>query len=89
MKWANGFIVVFSIVNRESYDEATRYLDQLNKHRRQIGTELPIVLVGNKADLERYRYSCTYRYFRFSYYDHFGVKHLIYNWNTSLKMVVD
>jgi len=55
LKWANGFIVVYSIVCRDSYDEAARYLEQLNKHHRLTTSETPTVLVGNKGDLERYR----------------------------------
>jgi GTPase SAR1 family protein len=59
LKWANGFIVVYSIVSRESYDEAARYLDELSKHQRLTAGEAPVVLVGNKADLERYRCVAT------------------------------
>lgn len=55
LKWANAFIVVYSIVCRASFDEASRYLDIISKYQRLSGNDGPVALVGNKADLERYR----------------------------------
>jgi len=55
LKWANAFIVVYSIVCRGSFDEASRYLDVISKYQRLSGNDGPVALVGNKADLERYR----------------------------------
>lgn len=55
LKWAHGFIVVYSIVCRTSFDQAAVYLDTGSKYQRLVGSEAPLVLVGNKADLERYR----------------------------------
>lgn len=55
LKWANAFIVVYSIVCRESFDDARKYLDVVSKYQRISGNDGPVALVGNKADLERYR----------------------------------
>ena len=57
LKWANAFVVVYSIVDRDSFDEASRYLGIIGKYQRLSGNDGPVALVGNKADLERYRYS--------------------------------
>lgn len=52
LKWADGFIVVYSITNRPSFDHANSYMDLVqNSNSRDI----PLILVGNKVDLERYR----------------------------------
>ena len=56
LKWANAFIVVYSVVCRDSFDEASRYLDIVSKYQRLSGNDGPVALVGNKVDLERYRY---------------------------------
>ena len=56
LKWANAFVVVYSIVCRGSFDEASRYLDIVSKYQRLSGNDGPVALVGNKADLERYRF---------------------------------
>lgn len=49
MKWAEGFLVVYSITDPGSY-QAVRPLHQ---HIRQLHPDarIPIVVVGNKADL--------------------------------------
>ena len=55
LKWAQGYIVVYSITSRGSFDRARSYLDIINQYHRNNGRELPVALVGNKMDLERYR----------------------------------
>lgn len=51
MRYAQGFLLVFSITNTTSLDE----LDDLRQqivHMKNNDPTIPIVLVGNKADLE-------------------------------------
>ncbi|GFS52619.1 GTP-binding protein Rit2 [Nephila pilipes] len=44
-----GFLVVFAVDNAESFQEANRLLNLIQSIR---GDSVPIILVGNKADLE-------------------------------------
>ena len=55
LKWADGFIIVYSITNRQSYDMARTYLESVTQYQRITGKEKSVALVGNKMDLERYR----------------------------------
>ncbi|XP_076354824.1 ras-like protein family member 12 isoform X1 [Tachypleus tridentatus] len=60
LKWADAFLVVYSITSRPSFKHAQQYLDLViqNQNQRHAGTgnsECPLVLIGNKVDLERYR----------------------------------
>ncbi|XP_067878872.1 ras-related and estrogen-regulated growth inhibitor-like protein [Heterodontus francisci] len=48
MRWADGFILVYSICDRDSFEVARRQLQQL---RRAKGGRAPAVVVGNKRDL--------------------------------------
>lgn len=49
---ADAYLVVFSITHRDTFDVA---LDLLSELRVDLGTDRPIVLVGNKLDLVRKR----------------------------------
>ncbi|XP_044124258.1 ras-like protein family member 11A-like [Bufo gargarizans] len=51
--WADGFVLVFSITDYNSY----RVIRPLYQHLRKIhpNTKIPLLLVGNKADLLRAR----------------------------------
>ncbi|CAL1603304.1 unnamed protein product [Knipowitschia caucasica] len=53
VSWASAFIVVYSIENQDSFKVCHKYLDTLSLHKKTC--EVPIVLLGNKLDLERYR----------------------------------
>ncbi|XP_071097487.1 ras-like protein family member 12 [Haliotis cracherodii] len=55
LKWADGFLVVYSITSRQSFDKAREYLDLVTQHLKNTSRECPVALVGNKIDLERYR----------------------------------
>jgi Ras-related protein Rap-1B len=50
---AQGFIVMFSIVDQRSYDEAGKIIDQVLRLKDAV--KFPIILVGNKSDLEEQR----------------------------------
>ena len=46
---ALGALVFFDVSNKESYDETKKWIDRVRKHIDGI----PIILIGNKIDLER------------------------------------
>lgn len=52
LKWADGIVVVYSITSRQSFEEARNYLYSVTNYQNK---EIPLALVGNKVDLERYR----------------------------------
>lgn len=56
LRWANAFLVVYSIDDRESFEGCRRYLDVLARHARGCQHESPVLLLGNKLDMEQYRY---------------------------------
>lgn len=55
LRWADGFLIVYSITHRQSFDTARDYLDSISIYLKGQGRECPLALVGNKIDLERYR----------------------------------
>ncbi|EDO36396.1 predicted protein [Nematostella vectensis] len=50
MRNGEGFIIIYSITDRSSFNLAAQYKDQIERVRRT--DDIPIVLVGNKDDLE-------------------------------------
>ncbi|XP_051901804.1 ras-related and estrogen-regulated growth inhibitor-like protein [Pristis pectinata] len=52
MRWADGFIFVYSICDRDSFEASRRQVRRLRQAR---GTGPPAVLLGNKADLSHRR----------------------------------
>ena len=55
LKWAHGIIIVYSITNKQSFDTAQKLLDELRQYEKDNSKDIPVILVGNKTDLERYR----------------------------------
>lgn len=51
MRYAQGFLLVFSITNQTSLSELGELREQI-AHMKNHDPNIPIVLVGNKADLE-------------------------------------
>ena len=49
-----GFIVVYSIDNRSSFEDATSFIDRILRVNEQA-EEVPFLIVGNKKDLEEKR----------------------------------
>eukprot|EP01107_Rhizomastix_libera_P000040 TRINITY_DN10061_c0_g1_i1.p1 TRINITY_DN10061_c0_g1~~TRINITY_DN10061_c0_g1_i1.p1 ORF type:complete len:209 (-),score=36.73 TRINITY_DN10061_c0_g1_i1:49-609(-) len=49
MRSGQGFLVVFALNSRNSYDEVTKFTDQIK--RVKDADKVPIVLCGNKCDL--------------------------------------
>ncbi|EDW77893.1 ras-related and estrogen-regulated growth inhibitor-like protein [Drosophila tropicalis] len=59
IRWADAFILVYSITDKCSFDECSRlkFLINYNKRRRKLGSaskdytlDIPVILVGNKTD---------------------------------------
>nr|KAG5694084.1 hypothetical protein BaRGS_033703 [Batillaria attramentaria] len=48
IKWADGFVLMYSVTDRASFNEARRLKDEVYRHRH---SDIPIVLVANKSDL--------------------------------------
>ena len=51
---ADGFLLVFAINEHDSFEEIKKkYFERITKHNKD---KFPIILVGNKIDLENWRY---------------------------------
>lgn len=55
LRWADAFMIVYSITDRPSFETARNYLIKVSEYLRTSNRDCPIALVGNKSDLERYR----------------------------------
>ncbi|XP_074956826.1 ras-like protein family member 12 isoform X3 [Phalacrocorax aristotelis] len=53
--WASAFLVVYSIDDRKSFEGCQRYLEVLALHARGCQRRCPMLLLGNKLDMEQYR----------------------------------
>lgn len=53
MRSGEGFLLVFSVSDRNSFDEIYKFHKQILRVKDR--DEFPMLLVGNKADLERQR----------------------------------
>lgn len=50
MRNGEGFLLVFSVTDRSSFDEINKFYNQILRVKDR--TEFPMILVGNKSDLE-------------------------------------
>uniref|UniRef100_A0A8D0G6R4 small monomeric GTPase n=1 Tax=Sphenodon punctatus TaxID=8508 RepID=A0A8D0G6R4_SPHPU len=56
LRWANGFILVYSICDRASFNLARQQLQCIRQLKKRGGSEkVPVILVGNKRDLQHRR----------------------------------
>ncbi|XP_075063744.1 ras-like protein family member 12 [Mixophyes fleayi] len=55
LQWANAFLVVYSIDNKQSFEGCCQYLEIISQYNRGAVHETPVLLLGNKLDMERYR----------------------------------
>ncbi|KAM9765709.1 ras-like protein family member 12 isoform 1-T2 [Menidia menidia] len=55
LSWANAFLVVYSIDNMESFERCQSYLQTLDQRNKTFKPQAPIILLGNKLDMNRYR----------------------------------
>lgn len=49
-RWGGGFVVVYSVDDAGSFDEARGILDQLQRHKAPV--YVPVILLANKRDLD-------------------------------------
>jgi GTPase SAR1 family protein len=57
MRTGEGFVICYSVTDRRSFEEAVTYkrlVDRVRNHE-----DVPIVLVGNKCDLQLERKVCS------------------------------
>uniref|UniRef100_A0A8D0F5E6 small monomeric GTPase n=1 Tax=Strix occidentalis caurina TaxID=311401 RepID=A0A8D0F5E6_STROC len=55
LRWASAFLVVYSIDERKSFEGCQSYLEVLALHARGCQRRCPVLLLGNKLDMEQYR----------------------------------
>uniref|UniRef100_A0A8C4T0I7 small monomeric GTPase n=1 Tax=Erpetoichthys calabaricus TaxID=27687 RepID=A0A8C4T0I7_ERPCA len=56
IQWADGFILVYSICDRASFNGVQQHIESIKATKDNFGTEkVPIVIVGNKRDLHHRR----------------------------------
>lgn len=55
LSWAHAFLVVYSIDNMQSFTGSQLYLQTLASHNKTFRPQTPILLLGNKLDMDRYR----------------------------------
>ncbi|MFT7806726.1 ras-related and estrogen-regulated growth inhibitor-like protein [Arapaima gigas] len=54
--WADGFVLVYSICDRASFNAVARQIHHIRSTKDSLGVEkVPIVIVGNKRDLQHCR----------------------------------
>ena len=53
MRGGEGFILVYSVTEKRSFQEMRRFKETVDRVRNY--EKVPIVLIGNKSDLERKR----------------------------------
>ncbi|NXF00998.1 RASLC protein, partial [Smithornis capensis] len=53
--WASAFLIVYSIDDRKSFEGCQRYLEVLALHAQGCQRRCPMLLLGNKLDMEQYR----------------------------------
>lgn len=63
LAWASAFLIVYSIDNRLSFEACQQYVEAVTLYTKGQQPEAPIILVGNKLDMERYRYISTHCFF--------------------------
>lgn len=57
MRSGEGFLLVFSVTDRGSFDELPRFHKQILRVKDR--DEFPMLMVANKADLEHQRQVCS------------------------------
>ena len=50
MRTTEGFIICYSVIDKRSFEEALEYKKLIDRVRNK--EDIPVVLVGNKCDLE-------------------------------------
>lgn len=53
MRCGEGFLICYSVTDRQSFEEVDQYRDLIQRTR--ATEDMPIVLIGNKFDLQMQR----------------------------------
>ena len=73
MRSGEGFLLVFSVTDRTSFEEVSRFHKQILRVKDR--DEFPIMLVGNKADLQQQRVvRLKFKPWRTEYRKHLSIK---------------
>jgi len=60
MRTGKGFLVVYDITSRLSYEEVSKFREQIYRVQdKEFSERIPMTLVGNKCDLDLYRQVTT------------------------------
>lgn len=59
MRTGQGFMLVFDITNRASFDDCAKFAEQISRVKDANVENVPLVLVANKSDLESQRQVTT------------------------------
>lgn len=63
MRTGQGFLLVYDVTSRTTFEEVVKFREQIYKVQDKDESEkIPIVLVGNKCDLDEYRYFFFYKF---------------------------
>ena len=65
MRGGEGFIICYSVTDRQSFQEAAKFKELIFQVRHTY--EIPLVLVGNKIDLEQFRQVSAKFFFQFAF----------------------
>lgn len=57
MRSGEGFLLAFSVADRSSYEEIYKFHKQILRVKDR--DEFPMILIGNKCDLDHQRMVCT------------------------------
>jgi len=55
MRTGEGFLLVFDLTNRSTFDDLTQFAEQISRVKDRDADTIPLVVVGNKCDLEQRR----------------------------------
>ncbi|XP_024249733.1 ras-related and estrogen-regulated growth inhibitor-like protein [Oncorhynchus tshawytscha] len=55
LQWADGVILVYSICDRSSFEVVRQQVQRIRHASRKMSTTVPIIIVGNKRDLQHRR----------------------------------
>ena len=59
MRTGEGFVICYSVTDRRSFEEALTYKRLVDRVRNN--EDVPVVLVGNKCDLQMERKVCSFK----------------------------
>ncbi|XP_076864315.1 ras-related and estrogen-regulated growth inhibitor-like protein isoform X3 [Brachyhypopomus gauderio] len=55
LQWADGFILVYSICDRASFNVARQQVQRIRQAKAKFSSTAPVIIVGNKRDLQHRR----------------------------------